>query len=112
MSSKRKRPFVPASEPDATEDFYGPSRTEKRAERKEVQDTLDWLTKELCSIAPPRLAELALEPEHVAEITALRNMRKGGALARQRRYVASLLRAYDLAELSAKVDKLRPRNKG
>lgn len=106
MSRRKHAPDAPPA-PTAEDDEFAPSRTELRRARKHVQETLEFVTRELCALTPNKLASLALDPAHAAEIARLRDMRKGGALARQRRYVASLLRAYDLDELVARVAKLR-----
>ncbi|MCA9602328.1 MAG: DUF615 domain-containing protein, partial [Myxococcales bacterium] len=95
MSSRPRRPRPPAA-PVEPDDGYGPSRTELRAVRVAYQARLDALTKRLCSLPPKKLDSLGLDERVVAEVRSLAGMTKGGALARQRRAVAAMLRDYDV----------------
>ncbi len=80
------------------------SRTALRAERKKVQADLDALAKRLAALSPKALDALALDAELTNAVRTLATMPKGSAMARQRRHVARSLRAYDLAELTQKID--------
>jgi ribosome-associated protein len=75
-----------------------------RAERKKLQSELDALAKRLAALSPKALEGLELDAELKDAIRTLATMPKGPAIARQRRHVARSLRAYDLAELTQKID--------
>jgi ribosome-associated protein len=99
MSKKR---MIDTSVPEGTEDV-GPSRTALRQGRKLLQDKLDELTQTLVAMSPKALASLALAPRLEEAVTLLASMAKGGAYARQRRAVASLIRSHDLALLEQRI---------
>lgn len=70
-----------------------------------MQDRLEALTKTLSELPVKRLGTLGLDDKVVNAIRELAAMTKGSALARQRRGVATMLREYDLDDLSRKIDR-------
>lgn len=82
------------------------TRTDKRAERKAQQARLDALTKQLEGLSTKKLQEVPLRNETRAEVVALKAMKHGHALARQRRLVARLLRQEDFDALVLRVQGL------
>lgn len=81
----------------------GPSRTQKRHERKRTQANLDELTQLLASIPPRVLAGLALDEELHEAVLAYKRLPHGGASARQRRLVARMLRGHEPDALAQRV---------
>jgi ribosome-associated protein len=77
-----------------------PTKTELKRRAREVQDLAD----QLCD-APEEFTGTLRLPDKLADALALaRRIPGGGALVRQRQYVAKLLRGLDLDPLRAAVD--------
>ncbi len=93
-----------ADDPPQEEEEERVSRTALRAERKKVQAELDALAKRLAGLSAKALDALELDAELRDAARLLGTMPKGPAMARQRRHVARSLRAYDVAELTRKID--------
>ena len=99
--AKRKR-MVDTSQPEH-EVEVGPSRSERRAVRKDAQARLEAVGLALTRLTPAALAGLQLGEELGDEVRRLAELGPGSALARQRRRVAGLLRHLDLDALEREV---------
>ena len=80
------------------------SRTKLKQERKDYQARLDAITERLTNLPPKVVALFELGEEIQDEVKILVNQKKGSALARQRKRVAGLLRAFDIDEIEKRVD--------
>ena len=88
---------------DEYEDDEFVSRTKRRAVRKDNQARLEGMTMILRGLRDPILVELDLGEELTKEVRLFAKMSVGGAFARQRRRIASLLRVVDMDELEPRV---------
>lgn len=97
-SAVAKRPMIDTHVPEEALEL-GPSRTQKRDQRRRTQDSLDDLAKLLASMPPKSLAALDLEPGLFEAVSAFKTIPPGSANVRQRRLVARLLREHDIEAL-------------
>ena len=108
---KRKKKMIDTSTVEEEEEV-GPSRTQVRAERKSEQDRREVLAMMLCKLREKVLLKLDLGVDVEKEVRILGELKKGSALARQRRRVASALRLLDLEEIEPKIVEASERQKG
>lgn len=101
--AKRRRKAIDTSVPE-DEVEVGPSRSKKRAARKDEKARLEALGHRLTTLPQRAFESLALDGETVREVRTLAAMGLGSALAQQRRRVARMLREYDLDELEQRVE--------
>lgn len=99
----RRRRTIDTSVPE-DEVEVGPSRSEKRAARKDEKERLETLGERLTTMTQRAFESLALDEETVREVRMLASLGQGSALTQQRRRVARVLRAHDLDELERRVD--------
>jgi len=90
----RRKRMIDTSLPEAEEEV-GPSRTKKRAKRKDHAARLEALATTLARLPNERRARLALEGDLADAVQMLSTIKKGSGMARQRRRVAGLLRELD-----------------
>ena len=100
--AKRPRKMIDTSVPEHEEEVP-PSRSKKREVRKQNKVRLEDLAARLTKLRAGDLAALELGENIEREVVMLRDLKRGHALARQRRLVASLLRPFDLDELEARL---------
>jgi ribosomal 50S subunit-associated protein YjgA (DUF615 family) len=105
--ARRKR-MIDTSVPEEEVDPAS-SRTKQRAVRKDLQERLESLGAALAKLPPKKLAPFELGEELEREIISFASMRKGSALARQRKRVAGLLRPLDLDAIEARLIALSKR---
>ena len=98
----KRRRMVDTHVPEHEEDV-GPSRSKQRAVRKDQQGRLESLANQLAELSDRARARLELDEPIEREVRALALVDPGSAMARQRRRVATLLRALDLDDLEARV---------
>ncbi|HHH29512.1 MAG TPA: DUF615 domain-containing protein [Polyangiaceae bacterium] len=99
--AKRRR-MIDTSVPEDEVDL-GPSRTDKRTERKNRHARIDALARRLAALPERSLLALDLGESIERELRVLGSLSAGGALPRQRRRVASLLRPLDLDEVEQRL---------
>lgn len=87
------------------EEEVGPSRTERRAQRKRTQADLDDLAERLAALPSPTLSALGLEAAVVDSVRLLARLDPGSARVRQRKFVRRQLRGRDLEALSEQVER-------
>ena len=95
--------MVDTSVPEHEEEV-GPSRTQKRAARKDQMGRLEALADRLTTLSERAMQRLALDPETEREVRQLGDLGPGGALSRQRRRLARMLKDHDLDALERRVD--------
>lgn len=89
-----------------SEEIAAPSRTKKRAARKQQQADLELLAKRLVAVPPKRLVELGLPEAVVKSVRGLAVLKRGSALGRQRRLLVSQLQDLETDVLLLEVEHL------
>ncbi len=95
--------MVDTSVPEHEEEV-GPSRTQRRAARKDQMGRLEALADRLTTLSERAFERLALDPETTWEVHQLAALSPGSAFLRQRRRLARRLREHDLEAFERRVD--------
>jgi ribosome-associated protein len=79
------------------------SRSEIRAEKRDSLNRRETLAKTLAALDDRKLVRLELEPGLLEEVRLFARLRKGSALARQRRHVVRALGEHDVDEIERRL---------